>query len=763
MVFSCSSPCLFFVREKDLTSFPFPFDSSDVQFSSPPFVDRQNILWVPSNNGIFYSTPSRDLFRVMTVPGLKSDVKKPKFSFVYSMKEDSTGYWISKRDYGGIFWYDKAWKLIRSWYGAEVQPLNARFSASGATAGEVFDFQRVGHDLFMTTEGGISILDLRTLKWSTVVPPPDPPAAASPPHLARLRTIVIEDDHSWWIRSFDHGVYVFNPQTRQFTRHYNNEDTCKNCLPIAMNYLIMDRHRQLFAATSSGLYTYNRGTDHFDKVRISDATLSRSLLGMAFDSSGLLWLGSDNGLFAYNPATHKIEKTFKEDNKIGIVYRICTDDAQNIWFTSISGYWCWLRKPDKIIHFEYNLGLPKTDMGVFYKTADGSVYGGGKDAVVKFFPDRVMNYRASAHTRIIEAVVNDTVAAFVTKSGGRRQLTLTPDRNSVSVGFDVINYDLISTNQYFYKLTPGNQGWKRSEGGHLSFYNLQPGSYTLEVKGASLLTDSFTNTDSLDIIVMPYWYQSAWFKVGSILFLCLLATWFVRYRIAVIRKEGAFKQQMTEMEMTALRAQMNPHFIFNSLNSIENFMMQNERRLASDYLNKFATLVRMILENSRVPVVPLAQDMEAMQLYVDLEKLRFGDKFCYITHVDDILLEGDYKVAPLLIQPFVENAIVHGLAPSEKAGLFLKISARLHEDFIHYTIEDNGIGRGESMAYARKYRPGHKSLGLRISQERIDLINKQNGTQGTLEIVDLFDKDHRPAGTRVELRTPSIYSTINLF
>jgi LytS/YehU family sensor histidine kinase len=195
---------------------------------------------------------------------------------------------------------------------------------------------------------------------------------------------------------------------------------------------------------------------------------------------------------------------------------------------------------------------------------------------------------------------------------------------------------------------------------------------------------------------------------------------------------------------------MNPHFIFNSLNSIENFIMQNEKRLASDYLNKFATLVRMILENSRTQAVPLVQDMEAMQLYVDLERLRFENKFCYLTDIDEVLLKGDYRVAPLLIQPFVENAIVHGLAPSDKPGLYLKITARLRDDFIHYTIEDNGIGRTESMAYARKYRPSHKSLGIGISRERIDLINRKHGNAGTLDIIDLYD-DYQPAGTRVVL------------
>lgn len=743
MVFTCSSPALVLVNERDLSASPFPFDSTQVAFNAPPFVDRQNILWLCTNDGVYYSTPSNNLFHVISVPSPKSDLGKPAFSYVYNMKEDSSGYWLSKRYYGGIFWYDKGWRLIRSWDGAPVPPAG-RFIAPGSTAGEAFDFQRLGNEMFMSTESGLSILDLVTLQWTTITPEVNR-------GVAQLRTIIVKDPQTWWIRSFGQGVFVFNPVSKKFIRHYDNADTAASGLPSVMPFLIQDSQRRIFAATSAGLYEYDPTVDRFKKILFKGRyTPSRTLFSLACDKNGLLWIGAENGLFAYNPVTQAIEKTFKEDNKIGLVSRICTDDAQNVWFTSNSGYWCWLRKPDKVVHFEYSLGLPKTDGGTVYKTGDGSVYAGGKDAIIRFYPRRLIDYHSTARTMILDAVVNDTLAAFGTNTDGHRQLTLTPDRSSFSVDFDVINYDLTGTNQYFYKLTPGDKDWRKSEGGHLSFYNLQPGSYSLEVKGASKLTGNFTNTDTLDIVVNPSWYQSTWFKISSLLFLCLLASWLVRYRIRSVRKEGSFKQKMTEMEMTALRAQMNPHFIFNSLNSIENFIMQNEKRLASDYLNKFASLVRMILENSRTQAVPLVQDMEAMQLYVDLEKLRFEDKFCYVTEIDEILLKGDYKVAPLLIQPFVENAIIHGLAPSDKQGLCLKISVRLHEDIIHYTIEDNGIGRTESMAYARKYRPGHKSLGLAISRERMDLIARQNGTVGTLDIIDLYE-GRKPAGTRVVL------------
>ncbi len=730
MVFACSYPCIVLVNEKDLSTYTIPFDSTTMTFSAPPFVDRQNILWLSTSDGVYYSSSSNNLFQVIDIPVLPSKVHKPAFAFVYGIREDSSGYWLSKRYYSGIFHYDKHWRLLRTWPGAEVLP-SGRFGAQGATSGEAFDFETIGNELFVSTESGISVLNLQSGRW-TVIPPP----GQSP----QLRNIVIRDPRSWWIRSYSHGVYVFDPIARKFTHHYTDPDTARNKPGWIIHYLAQDKYHNIFATTNLGLYEYAPAIDAFEEVHYKGRiNPGRSLFGLAADSSGLLLVGGENGLFVYNPQTGAIQRTFKEDNKIGLVSRICIDDRQNAWFSGISGYWCWLRKPDKVVHFEYGLGLPTTDDGIMYKSSDGCVYAGGKDAITRFYPGRLITYQPTGRTKIIDALVGDSVALFTANTDGHRQLTLKPDRNSFSVDFDVVNYDLISTNQYFYRLTPGDPRWRQSESGHLTFYNLQPGSYTLEVRGASKLTGSFTNTDTLDITVNPYWYQSTWFRIGSLLLLCGLAWYLVRYRIRSVRKDAAFRQKMSDMEMTALRAQMNPHFIFNSLNSIENFIMQNEKRLASDYLNKFACLVRMILENSRTQAVPLVQDMEAMQLYVDLERLRFENKFGYVTEIDEVLLKGDYRVAPLLIQPFVENAIVHGLAPSDKPGLYLKITVRLRNDFIHYTIEDNGIGRTESMAYARKYRPGHKSLGLEISRERIDLINRQHGTAGTLDIIDLYD------------------------
>ncbi|MEJ7588317.1 MAG: histidine kinase [Ferruginibacter sp.] len=218
------------------------------------------------------------------------------------------------------------------------------------------------------------------------------------------------------------------------------------------------------------------------------------------------------------------------------------------------------------------------------------------------------------------------------------------------------------------------------------------------------------------------------------------------------RMESTFKQQIAEMQMQALQSQMNPHFIFNSLNSIENFMMQNEKRLASDYLNKFARLIRTILDSSRNELLPLSKDMEALQLYIDLQQLRFNKKFYYETKMDPVLQNGDYKVPSLIIQPYVENAIEHGLAHSERNDLKLSVAVSLAGDFIQYLIEDNGIGRLQSETYNSQNKPYHKSVGLKITENRVQIFNGSNSGPENIILTDLYDDKGIPAGTLVSVK-----------
>jgi tetratricopeptide (TPR) repeat protein len=248
--------------------------------------------------------------------------------------------------------------------------------------------------------------------------------------------------------------------------------------------------------------------------------------------------------------------------------------------------------------------------------------------------------------------------------------------------------------------------------------------------------------------------QSKYLYLGAFI-MCLIILAIVFYQRGH-RNKLENEKMKAELQTKLLRSQMNPHFIFNCLNSIENFIMQNDKRQASDYLNKFSKLIRSILDSSRNEMVPVAKDMEALKLYIELEQLRFNNKFNYKDFIDPALAGGDYRVPSLLIQSYVENAIVHGLANSENTDLHLTVTVSLENERIKYIIQDNGIGRVKSSEYNRLNKPFHKSIGLKISEDRISLFNGQQESNGSILITDLFDEYNNPDGTKVEITIKAI-------
>ena len=216
------------------------------------------------------------------------------------------------------------------------------------------------------------------------------------------------------------------------------------------------------------------------------------------------------------------------------------------------------------------------------------------------------------------------------------------------------------------------------------------------------------------------------------------------------RKQAAFQQQATELEMQALRAQMNPHFIFNCLSSINSFILKNESEAASDYLTKFSRLIRTVMHRSKEPVITLEDELEMLQLYLDMERLRFKNAFDYtITFKNEVDTSFIY-IPPLLLQPFAENAIWHGLLQKE-GERHLSIEFGEENNLLHCSIVDNGIGRKAAATLKSKSAETQKSMGLKITKERLALFNGAPEHQNILEIEDLFDKDGRAAGTRVLL------------
>jgi tetratricopeptide (TPR) repeat protein len=219
------------------------------------------------------------------------------------------------------------------------------------------------------------------------------------------------------------------------------------------------------------------------------------------------------------------------------------------------------------------------------------------------------------------------------------------------------------------------------------------------------------------------------------------------------RRISEMNRKISEIQQANLRQQMNPHFIFNTLNSIQYYMYQHDKLATNNYLTKFSNLIRKVLENSQHTYIPLSDELNALTLYLELESIRFKDKFDYEIKVDDEIDPMIFKVPTMLIQPYVENSICHGLMPLENKGK-VKIEIKLVNDYLTCTIEDNGIGRDAARENSINRECNHNSLGTKIVASRLDLVNSLYGSSLKTTYTDLKDTAGKPAGTRVEMQIP---------
>jgi sensor histidine kinase YesM len=217
-------------------------------------------------------------------------------------------------------------------------------------------------------------------------------------------------------------------------------------------------------------------------------------------------------------------------------------------------------------------------------------------------------------------------------------------------------------------------------------------------------------------------------------------------------RQAELQHHVTELEMQALRAQMNPHFIFNCLNSINRFILKNETEAASNYLTKFSRLIRMALTHSKKNFISLEDELEMLKLYLDMERLRFKDAFEYSIIFKNSIDVGNVFVPPLLLQPFAENAIWHGLMHKDGPG-HLEIELRIDKKILTCTITDNGVGRSKADEIKKsKTAEKSKSMGLQITNDRLAMLNMDSEQPASFNIEDIIDEEGKPAGTRVILK-----------
>lgn len=523
-----------------------------------------------------------------------------------------------------------------------------------------------------------------------------------------ITSIIPEGNNNLWLSAEIGGLHLFNKQSCNITKSwYPNPNKDLSAKENHINGVELLGNDSLFLCTDAGVIILNKKTMQYTTYGINEGLPDNNCLGsIAEINKKYVWIStSSKGIIRFNIDTKTITKfPISQGNTAihGDFFETKLNDNRFL-FNNISGFTTF--NPNDFKYENEQIKVTITEIWV-----------NGK----------LLNFDS--------ALQQNTIA-------------LSHQFNNIKIKFSALNIWQSDKIKYFIKINDVKE-WTRLENtSEVEYLNLPPATYNFTIAASledNLISDAFTN---ITIKIKPPFYKTWWFNLCSFLLLGFSIFSFLKWRLVQVRNQAALKQKIVETKMQALRAQMNPHFIFNSLNSIENFILLNEKRLASDYLNKFARLIRMILDSSRNELVPFTKDIEALQLYIDLEQLRFNNKFTYKTNIDPTLLSGAYQVPSLLIQPYVENAIVHGLAHSEASNLELTVTATLENDAIKYNITDNGIGRKQASVYNNQNKPQHESVGLKITEDRINIFNNN---VGNIKITNLFEnKDD--CGTNVEI------------
>ncbi len=328
-------------------------------------------------------------------------------------------------------------------------------------------------------------------------------------------------------------------------------------------------------------------------------------------------------------------------------------------------------------------------------------------------------------------------------------------QNTFTFYIDNLSFKKYREVSFLYRLKGGDKKFKVSNSHKIEYQNLPHGSYTLELMG---INNNGVRTPVKSVysfeIEEPFW-QTWWFITLEILMAIALVWLIISLRVQKIKRnekrQTQLNKRLSELQLTSLRARINPHFIFNAINGVQRYVLQKEKFETYTYLTKFSQLMRLILSNANRERLSLREELESIELYVEIEQLRFDDKFEFSCLVDPNLDQGELTIPSMIIQPFIENAIWHGIMPlpEDKKG---RIELELKEkgDELHIRIQDNGIGRSASSKLKKDVQ--HQSLGLQLTAERLELIDRNiKNNYGRILISDVMDANHNVIGTCVEL------------
>jgi ligand-binding sensor domain-containing protein len=665
--------------------------------------DRSGLVWAGTSNGIGKFNPAMDLFPFIEVlpsfkrsPSPENDLYRTDHA-IHTVFHSNGTYFISSPATNSL--------LIRDSSSGETQCISHVQGIPLDRCSVIFEDSR--KMLWILAGAHAFNYDRITRRFSV--------SAFRADQKNRLFTDMAEDDEgNLWFACFNDGLYCYDVQ-KKASRKIIPADNFSSRLPTA---LCFDKaQRKLWIGTfEKGWYEYDLNSKKFRNISVEPSLIN----DIVIDKKGMLWLASYAGGIVHCAADGRAISriTTREGLPENNIYSLQTDKAGNIWASSFKGL-TQISPNNRIIeNFSRIKGLNFSDLySPLTLTAEGALLTGVDNGFIRFHPDS-LHYVSPA----FPVVITNTTAAVLPYTD-----------NEASFDFAALSYLNPSCNRYEYRMEGVDKNWVSAGYMHTTKYNnLAPGSYTFKVRAVDFSGKRSSNEASSSFRILAPWWQTWWFRILAAAVVTGLVLYLFWRRIQTIKNKALIRQQMAELKGQALRAQMNPHFIFNCLNAIQELIVTEDYTASYKYLSKFSKLLRMVLNMSEKNLVSLSSEIEMCRLYLELESLRFKNSFHYTVQADERIDADSTPFPSLLVQPFIENAIWHGLLQKEGEK---RLSVNFEEDNgrLVCLISDNGIGRERAIAI-KAQKIGFRNIepkGIALAQQRIENIRN-----AFLEITD---------------------------
>ena len=615
---------------------------------------------------------------------------------------------------------------------------------------------KIGGELWMSTPAGIVIFDIESAKFRQF----DGLPASNKLDI----TWCYGDSHGYvWFSAGGRHLYRYDLGRGSYRRYNPDSIFIENATFTSTKAVTEGLDGNLWFGTYSGmLYKYSPDVDQFSAfappASQQPLVFQRPINDIYADRQGKIWLATEGGgLIRFNPSSAQFKSWRESDGLVmDVCNRIVPDARGKIWVGSYEGFSVVDPQRETIERSKVDYGQREnnfTSQGK-YLLHDGKIVVGNENQFIVIDPAQAEQQQVP----VLPVISN--ISVFEKPKPLYRSIDtirLLYKENFFTVDFSSLTSLPNTAVEYSYRLKGYDMSWVNSGARNSATYTGVPGGfYPFEVRVRNK-GGEWSKAAVLGININPPYWETWWFR-GIMIAIAVIGVLLVMKlrEKRLIREEkirSEFRERLTASEMQALRSQMNPHFVYNSLNAIRLFVLQNDSDNAEKYLVKFARLMRLILDNSRQEWVSLASELDQLRLYIELEQLRFNHAFDFRIETEPSLRQEDIAIPPMIIQPYIENAILHGIAHKKEKGHIL-ISLKPVNSSLECIVEDDGIGREQAAALKSKGIAAHKSVGLKVTEERLQLINQRTGKEASVEIIDKFDESRKPLGTKVVVRLP---------